>query len=97
MKLFLGKFIRQRRNTLADRSGDQPAFRFVRDLLRRSQCLKAGLIPFSFALFGDEKNVHRSCRGYSTRASCFNFSSSFAAASFGVPVRNSVFLVLVGT
>ena len=32
-----------------------------------------------------------------TRASNFNFSTSFVAASFGVPVRNSVFFVFVGT
>ena len=34
---------------------------------------------------------------YNTRASCFNFSTSFAAISCGVPVMNSVFFDFCGT
>ena len=92
------EFTGQRRDAFADDHGGQAALRFRGDLLRRSQRFKAGLVPLPFALFGDEENVHRRMgSGHSTRASCFNFSSSFAAASFGVPVRNSVFLVFTGT
>src|SRR5262249_20582413 len=36
-------------------------------------------------------------RRYKTRASNLSFSTSFAAASFGVPLRNSVFFALCGT
>ena len=92
------KFAGQRRDAFADDDGSETALRFRGNLLRRGQRLKAGLVPLSFALFGDEENVHRlGGSAHSTRASCFNFSSSFAAASFGVPVRNSVFLVFTGT
>ncbi len=92
-----GKIIGQRSNAISDHDARKSAARVFRDLLRGGQRLKARLVPLGVALFGDEQDLHRFPLPYSTRASCLSFSMSFAAASFGVPVMNSVFLVFCGT
>src|SRR5208282_1723433 len=63
------------------------------NLLRCHQRLETRVVPLALPLFGDNKDLH----GQITRASNFSFSTSLAAISLGVPVRNSVFLVFVGT
>ena len=98
LELIARQLIRQRRNAFADHDAGKRALRLLRDLLRRSQRLEADLVPLRFALFGDERRIFKFVRlRYSTRASCFNFSISFAAISFGWPVMNSVFFVFCGT
>ena len=100
VKLKCGQFIGERADAFADDHAEQASAPVCcGDLLRGGERFKAGLVPFAVALFGDEENIHRvrTCSPDSTRASCFSFSISFAAISFGVPVRNSVFLVFCGT
>ena len=49
-------------------------------------------------IYGSIRQFKRVAKNYQiTRASYFSFSTSLAATSFGVPVRNSVFFVFVGT
>ena len=74
--------------------GDEKNFHCLTCILRNEEQISRsarddrllGVITIP-ALLGDS---HR------TRASCFSFSISFAATSFGWPVMNSVFLVFCG-
>src|ERR1700734_3114875 len=92
VELIRRDFISERRDAFADDYGGERTLRLLHDLLRGGESLEAHFVPIAFALFRDEKNFH----GYSTRASCRNFSISFAAISLGWPVMNSVFLVFCG-
>jgi hypothetical protein len=91
VELKAGKFIRKRRHAFANHNGRERAACLLDDLLRGGEGFEADVAPFALALFGDEKNLHR------TRASCLSFSMSFAAISLGWPVINSVFFVFCGT
>ncbi len=87
------EFVRERRHAFADHGRADRARRRRGDLLRRHQRLEAGVVPLALPLLGNDEYFH----GQITRASNFSFSTNLAATSFGVPVRNSVFLVFVGT
>ena len=91
--IFRSEFVGQGRYAFAD---DEPADRartVLGNLLRSSERFETRVVPFPLPLFGNHENFH----GQITRASNFNFSTSFEATSLGVPVRNSVFFVFVGT
>jgi len=91
--VFRSQLVRERRNTLSNHQGADRARRVRGDFLRRRQRFKAGVVPLPLPLLGDDKNFHLQI----TLASNFSFSTSFAATSFGVPVKYSVFFVFVGT
>src|SRR4029077_6605447 len=91
--VFGGEFVGECGYAFADDSGADRAGSVRRNLLGGRQSFKAGIVPLALAEFGDDEDFH----GQITRASNLSFSTSLVATSFGVPVRNSVFLVFVGT
>jgi hypothetical protein len=92
VELLRCEFVRKSGDAFADDEAGEAAASFRGDLLRCGECLEAGPVPLAIALLSDEQDLHPS-----TRASNFSFSTSLAAASFGVPVSISVFLVFRGT
>jgi hypothetical protein len=91
--VFAGQLISESRDALSNDYGADCARRGRCNLLRGYQRFETCVVPFALALLGDDEDFH----GQITRASKRSFSTSFAAISLGVPVRNSVFFVLVGT
>src|SRR5262249_20190366 len=85
--------IRKSRNALAKYHSADGAQSLSGNVLRCRQRFKAGVVPLSLPMFSDDEDFHDQI----TLASNFSFSTSFVAASFGVPVKNSVCFVLVGT
>src|SRR5262249_49183211 len=88
-----GEFVSEPGDAFADNESGDSTARVFRDVLRGSERFEAGAVPLILALLSYDEDFH----GYITRASNFSFSTSFAAASFGVPDKNSVFFVFVGT
>ena len=58
LELVAGEFIGQRGDAFADYQAGERTAGLLGDLLRGGERLEAGLIPFAFALLGDEKNLH---------------------------------------
>src|SRR5579859_3035366 len=90
---FGGEFFGKSANSLAKNCCDDTAVRCSGDLLRGGKRFEAGVVPLALAMLGDDEDFHAQI----TLASNFSFSTSFAAISLGVPVRNSVFFVFTGT
>src|SRR6516165_9481562 len=91
--IFRSEFVGKGRHAFADDEPTDRARTVLGNLLRRSERLETRVVPFPLPLFGNDENFH----GQITRASNLSFSTSFGAISLGLPVRNSVFFVFVGT
>ena len=87
------EFAGQPTHAFADHQSADRTRSVLGDLLRRCQGLEARIVPLALPLFCNHQNFHYQI----TRASNFSFSTNLAATSLGVPVKNSVFFVLVGT
>ncbi len=80
-QLFPRQLRGQAGDTLANHRGFHRLSQFFADLLRRRHRLPRHAVPRAAPLLSDHQDAH------STRASNFNFSTSFAAASLGLPSK----------